>query len=105
MYKNISAKDLHAKLKSNSSIILLDVREKWEYEYVRLENAMHIPLGNLRLNFDKLDKNKEIIVYCHHGVRSIQACFLLDKLGFIVYNLDGGINAWAHDVDKSMKQY
>lgn len=105
MYVNISARDLQAKLQSNDSIILVDVREKWEYDYVRFENAVHIPLRNLRLKFDKLDKNKEIVVYCHHGVRSIQACFLLDKLGFKVYNLDGGINAWAHDVDKSMKQY
>ncbi|MEE9281123.1 MAG: rhodanese-like domain-containing protein, partial [Myxococcota bacterium] len=85
-----------------------DVREPFEAELARIEGARLIPLGQLEGAFGELEdwRDRPIVVHCHHGPRSRQACQLLISKGFShVENLDGGIDAWALDVDPSVGRY
>ncbi|WP_066890750.1 DsrE/DsrF/DrsH-like family protein [Clostridium nigeriense] len=76
--------------------ILLDTRDKEEVELGRIENSINIPLNDLRNNLDKLDKNKEIIVYCAVGLRGYIAARLLKANGFKVRNLNGGYKTYLN---------
>lgn len=76
--------------------ILLDTRDKEEVELGKIENSINIPLNDLRNNLDKLDKNKEIIVYCAVGLRGYIAARLLKANGFKVKNLNGGYKTYSN---------
>ncbi len=89
-----------------NDIILLDVRNDNEVALCRIAGAVHIPLPQLELRHDELDRKKRMIVYCKSGVRSRQAISVLEKAGFTkLRNLKGGITAWASQVDPSMPRY
>jgi adenylyltransferase/sulfurtransferase len=86
--------------------MLLDVREPYEYQLCRIEDAKLIPLGQLPSRLNELSKLDAIVVYCHTGVRSARAVELLKGSGFEnVRNLRGGIKAWAERVDPRMPRY
>ena len=86
--------------------IILDVREKWEYDICHIENSVHIPMGQITEKKDELSQNDMIIVVCHHGVRSRMVAKYLDANGFTnIINLSGGVDAWSNEVDPSMTKY
>ena len=92
--------------RGNDSPVLLDVREAWEHRYVRFPGSLHIPLSRLPENLDTIPRNGPVIVYCHTGIRSLLACYLLLENGYrTVSNLDGGIDRWASDVDPRIPRY
>jgi rhodanese-related sulfurtransferase len=104
----ISAKALAKKLCSGNPPHLLDVRDDEEYAVAALPEATLIPLAQLPYRATEIAhwKEQEVVVYCHHGVRSLQAIRLLQGLGFNkLANLTGGIDRWAVEVDKQMKRY
>ncbi|GJD10935.1 Rhodanese-like/PpiC domain-containing protein 12, chloroplastic [Galdieria sulphuraria] len=95
-----------------SHVQLVDVREQNELELARLDHFFHLPLGEYEKwaeqveSGELLDKEKETIVMCHHGIRSAQMCSYLAQQGFLkVRNLIGGIDAYAHQVDPSIGVY
>jgi len=91
---------------AGENLILLDVREDWEWEKAHLEGAIHIPLDELPARIAELDPRSEIIVYCHHGDRSIDGCLCLWEQGFRkIRSLTGGIEAWSELVDPSVPRY
>ena len=91
---------------ANPSPLLLDVREPWEYQQVHLPNSRLIPMMQIPAALSEFDPNKEIVVICHHGVRSRQVAYFLESNGFHnVINLYGGIDAWAREVDSSLPIY
>ena len=86
--------------------ILLDVREGWEIEYCRIDGSNFIPMREVPQRWDELDPEAEIVVICHHGVRSYHIANFLEHQGFSdVYNLSGGVDGWARQVDSTMKTY
>lgn len=86
--------------------LLVDVREVWEYQYCHIEGSLLIPLRQIPERLAELDPEAEIVVICHHGVRSYRACLFLEQAGFArVYNLQGGVEAWARDADPAMRKY
>ena len=86
--------------------VLLDVREAWEYEIVHLKDARQIPLGELPQQASLLNPYAEIVVYCHKGIRSLDAVHLLQQLGFKrVKSLVGGIDRWAREIDTELQRY
>lgn len=87
------------------ALYLLDVREDWERQLVAIDDSLHIPLGQLKAGFEALPRDREILVYCHHGMRSQQAAMFLDTQGFQTINLQGGIDAWAAEVDPALPRY
>ena len=102
----ILPQELKERMERGEDILLIDVREDWEHARVRIPGAQHIPLAQLPQALSKIDRDKDIVVYCHHGVRSMQACQFMKKNGFEkIRNLRGGIDAYARTVDKSMQTY
>ena len=94
-YINIDVEKAHEMLEGNpEEIILLDVRTEGEYNAEYIPGAINIPLSDLENRIDELDSSKVIIVYCKTGSRSRTASETLAQRGFIVYNMEGGINAW-----------
>jgi len=86
--------------------VLLDVRQPWEYDICKLDDSILIPMSNIPSNIDQLDTEKEIVVICHHGVRSRRVAMYLEQAGFTrVINLKGGVDAWAKTVDTGMATY
>lgn len=93
-------------VEQNETPIVLDVREPWEIAICALPGSIPIPMGEIPERVNELPKNKPIVVICHHGVRSMQVAYYLNDAGFEnVYNLTGGIDAWASEVDSSAATY
>lgn len=90
LVKNIFWEDVE----NTDTPYVLDARTKGEYESGHFSEAINIPVDELRENMDKLDKNKEILVYCKTGVRSYIACRILIQNGFKVKNIMGGYNLY-----------
>lgn len=106
MVKRFSPAQVKNLLESEGGLKLIDVRENWEYQIARLENSKLIPLGQFIEYSSQLNPKDTIVIYCHHGVRSFNACNYLVQNGFEnVINLEGGIDAWAREVDNSVKVY
>ena len=86
--------------------VLLDVREGWELKICALPGAVHIPMGQVPERTAELDPEQELVVVCHHGVRSLRVAHFLASRGFSkLYNLQGGVDAWAREIDPAMHTY
>jgi len=85
---------------------VLDVRNPDEVDICRIEGSEVIPLSRLLEGLPRLDSARDIVVHCHHGMRSAQAVNFLRGLGFTrVKNLRGGIDAWSTEVDPTVPRY
>ena len=105
--RHFNPKDLKGYLDgAETAPVLLDVREPWEFGICRIEGAHLLPMRNIPASLDQLDPQSEIVVICHHGIRSRQVALYLEHQGFgNVVNLEGGMAAWARDVDPAMATY
>jgi rhodanese-related sulfurtransferase len=91
---------------SSSSIMLLDVREKWEFDLCHIPKSIHMPIAEVILRISELEKTNPIIIICHNGRRSLHIGVELIEKGFDnVINLKGGVDQWADDIDTSMTKY
>lgn len=91
---------------SRAKPFLLDVREPWEFETCKIEGAQSLPMRSIPQRLAELDANAEIVAICHHGMRSQQVAGFLEQNGFgKLYNLQGGVAAWAAQVDPKMPTY
>jgi rhodanese-related sulfurtransferase len=89
-----------------TSPFLLDVREPWEFEICHIEGSINMPMAQIPQRLDELRANDEIIVICHHGIRSQQVIWFLQQQTLEnLVNLDGGVDAWARTVDPDMPVY
>jgi rhodanese-related sulfurtransferase len=105
--RQMTATELAARLSSGDEPpLLLDVREPWEFAICRIDGAQLLPMGHLVASLDQLERDRETVVICHHGIRSQQVAYFLDQQGFSrIVNLVGGVAAWALDVDREMATY
>ncbi|MDB5034064.1 MAG: putative rhodanese-related sulfurtransferase [Chlorobi bacterium] len=101
-FRQLPPRDLAIFLQDHPDAILLDVREPWEFALATLEGSTLIPLGQLADRAEEELPNepgKPIIAYCHHGIRSINACAVLSALGYgELFNLSGGIDRYSMEV-------
>ncbi|MFZ0453261.1 MAG: rhodanese-like domain-containing protein [Ignavibacteriaceae bacterium] len=106
MIQRLNPKEAKDILDNNKSVRLIDVREEWENHKARIKNSELMPLSRFVQMSKSLNKEQIIIVYCHHGVRSLQVCNYLETLGFSnLINLEGGIDAWSKKIDNSVPVY
>jgi rhodanese-related sulfurtransferase len=105
--KQMLPRELAARLGDGSEPpLLLDVRQPWEFGICRIDGARSLPMRDIPAALDGLDRDQELVVICHHGIRSQQVALYLDHQGFRnVTNLQGGVAAWARDVDPAMPTY
>jgi len=102
----ITPKDVKARLDRGEKLHLVDVREPWEYDLCRIEGAKHVPLGSLAASRQTLPDVDEVICYCHHGMRSLDAATWLRFQGIErAKSLAGGIERWSLDVDPNVPRY
>jgi rhodanese-related sulfurtransferase len=86
--------------------LLIDVRQPWEFDCCRIEGAELIPMASLPARIGEIDPEREVVVICHHGVRSYHAARFLEHNGYArITNLTGGVDAWAKEVDPAMPTY
>ena len=102
---SMSATEMAAYLQQ-ASPLLLDVSEPWEFDICHIEGSINLPMGQIPQRVDDLPESDEIVVICHHGVRSQQVIrYLQGQMTASLINLDGGVDAWAREVDRDMPLY
>ncbi len=106
MIQRLKPREAKNILDKDKNIRLIDVREEWENNRAKINNSELMPLSKFIEVSKSLKKDDIIMAYCHHGVRSLQVCYYLEKLGFDnLINLEGGIDAWSKEVDDSIPVY
>ena len=102
----VSARELQALLDRPDPPLLIDVREPHEEQIARIAGGTLMPQATLPARMAELDTSRDIVLYCHHGQRSMRALEFLHRAGFRrLKNLRGGIDAWSRDVDPSVPRY
>src|ERR1700734_3444613 len=103
----LSDTEMKSLLDSGADVMLLDVREPWEYEAARIAGSKLVPMGEIPARFNQeLAPDSHIVVVCHHGVRSMNVTAWLRQQGFEkVQSLRGGIDRWAREIDPSVPLY
>jgi adenylyltransferase/sulfurtransferase len=102
----ITPADVKARLDRGESLVLIDVREPWEHQVCRIDGARLIPLGSLAASLQTLPDVDEVICYCHHGMRSLDAAACLRFQGIEkAKSLAGGIERWSLEVDPNIPRY
>jgi rhodanese-related sulfurtransferase len=108
MVRQISPCALAQALAAGQAIRLIDVRQPWENRLASLSGSLLIPLNELPQRSREIgaDLDADLVVYCHHGIRSQSAAAFLERLGFQkVQSLTGGIDAWSCEVDSAVPRY
>ncbi|HEX7055236.1 MAG TPA: rhodanese-like domain-containing protein [Burkholderiales bacterium] len=105
--RSISAAELAAWLADSGrdKPQLVDVREPWEYEKARIPGARLLPMREVPARLAEIDPDKEVVAICHHGGRSARVALFLEKNGYKVHNLVGGVDAWSRTVDPAVPTY
>ena len=102
----ISAKEVNERVARGDKLVLVDVRERWEYDLSKIPGAKLIPLGTLPANLNTLLDADEVICYCHHGMRSLDAAVWLRQQGVeSAKSMVGGIERWSLEVDPQVPRY
>ncbi len=104
--KEKTVQELKAMLDNKENFQLIDVREPYEHEMADI-GGDKIPMGEIPVSLDKIAKDKPVVIYCRSGNRSGQVCnYIAQELQLEnIYNLKGGILAWAGEIDESMDKY
>jgi rhodanese-related sulfurtransferase len=102
----LTVAELDRRRRAGETLAILDVREPWELEIVRFPDALAIPLMTLPARVGEVPTDRPVVVVCHHGMRSAQAVSWLRQNGIAnAINLDGGIDAWARQIESTMGVY
>jgi rhodanese-related sulfurtransferase len=103
----ISAKEVSDRIARGEKLLLVDVREPWEYDLCKIPGAKLVPLGTIPANLNiLLDVDNEVICYCHHGMRSLDAAVWLRQQGVeSAKSMAGGIERWSMEIDPSVPRY
>ena len=102
----LSPAELQRWRQDGKAFLLLDVHTDEETAVCTLPDSVHIPMNLIPLRSNELPDSLPIVVYCHHGIRSLHTAIYLADAGFeTLYNLQGGIDAWAAQIDENMARY
>jgi rhodanese-related sulfurtransferase len=108
MIPQINVHQLARRLEKREPTYLLDVRQQWEHDTSALPGSVLVPLDQLSLLAEEIQPAEDalVVVYCHHGIRSLSGAAMLQRLGFRnVASLAGGIDAWSLLVDPTLPRY
>ncbi len=102
----ITPAELSQRLATGEKLLLVDVREPWEYEICRIKDAQLIPMASIPANLQALDTGDEVICYCHRGQRSLDVAVWLRSQGVEnARSLAGGVERWSAEIDSSVPRY
>ncbi|MDP2312840.1 MAG: rhodanese-like domain-containing protein [Pseudomonadota bacterium] len=103
--RQVTVEEARDLLTGPSAPQLVDCREPWEHDYCRIVGGVPIPLGDIVERAEELERGRPVLVYCHAGVRSINAAVLLEREGFETMSMRGGIEAWSLRIDPTVPRY
>lgn len=104
--RSLTPRQVQQRMASGEPLVLLDIREPYELLLSRLENAVHIPLSQMDTRWGEIPDDRPVVVFCHHGIRSVRLILRLQAQGRAnLINLEGGIDAWSRQVDASIPRY
>lgn len=103
--RQVSVEEARALLEGPTPPQLVDCREPWEHAHCRIGGEVLLPLGELEERAGELDPARPVLVYCHAGVRSINAAVLLERRGFTALSMRGGIDQWSLRIDATVPRY
>jgi rhodanese-related sulfurtransferase len=102
----ITPAEAKRRLDGGEKLLLVDVREPWEFEICRIDGAKLIPMGSIPANLQALDTDEDVICYCHHGMRSFDVAVWLRAQGVeSAKSLAGGIERWSTEIDPQVPRY
>jgi rhodanese-related sulfurtransferase len=102
----ITVAELKQSLDRGEKILLIDVREPWEYGITAIAGSKLIPMGSIPANLQSLDSDEPVVCYCHHGMRSLDVTVWLRSQGVEnVRSLAGGIDQWSLEADSTVPRY
>jgi rhodanese-related sulfurtransferase len=102
----ITPKEVKARMDRGEQFLFVDVREPWEHQTAHIAGAKLIPLGQIPANFGELDVDGELVLFCHHGMRSLDAAAWLRSQGVQgARSMTGGIERWAVEIDPKVPHY
>jgi rhodanese-related sulfurtransferase len=103
--REVSPAEVAQQAESGELFLLLDVRNPWEYEICHIEGSVLVPLGQLPGRVAEIGRDRRVVVYCHHGQRSLMAAEFLRQEGYDAVSMAGGIELWAQEVEPDMARY
>ncbi|MGK0296542.1 MAG: rhodanese-related sulfurtransferase [Gammaproteobacteria bacterium] len=105
--ESINVNTLNQWITAKKPQLLLDIREEWEFNHCSIDGSINIPMSLISERLEELGEDNNIIVICHHGARSLQVAYYLEDSGIKnkIMNLEGGIDAWADQVENQMPRY
>ncbi|MGA8142694.1 MAG: rhodanese-like domain-containing protein [Candidatus Acidiferrales bacterium] len=102
----ISPREVHELIQRGEKFMFVDVREKWEFDTSRIAGAELIPLREVQGNVARFEEADQIVLFCHHGMRSLDAAAWLRAQGIAsVRSMAGGIDRWAAEIDPKLPRY
>ena len=101
----ITPAEFVARRDRGETLTLLDVREDWELAVASVPGIVHIPMGQVADRIGELERDKEVVVMCRSGRRSLEVARFLQQNGFRTVNLAGGILAWSRELDATIPTY
>jgi rhodanese-related sulfurtransferase len=102
----ITPAETKQRLDRGEKLLLVDVREPWEFEICSIPGATLIPMSSIPANLQALDTDDDVICYCHHGVRSMDVAVWLRGQGVAgARSLAGGIERWSLEIDPKVRRY
>jgi rhodanese-related sulfurtransferase len=102
----ITPRETKELLSRSNKVLFVDVREQWEYDTAHLEGSVLIPLGEVPGNLQRIEGAEQIVVFCHHGMRSLDAAVWLRSQGVEgARSMAGGIDRWSAEIDPAIPRY
>jgi adenylyltransferase/sulfurtransferase len=101
----ITPREVKERLDRGDALLLVDCRQEWEHQLCRIEGAKLVPLNALPHALDAFDGAEEVVVYCHHGRRSLDAVVYLRQQGVNARSMMGGIERWSAEIDPTVPRY
>jgi adenylyltransferase/sulfurtransferase len=101
----IQPHEVKAMLERGAKFLLVDVRNDWEHQTCRIEGAKLVPLNTIPANIGVFEEADDVVVFCHHGMRSLDAAAFLRQQGVNARSMAGGIDRWSAEVDPKVPRY
>jgi rhodanese-related sulfurtransferase len=102
----IAPREVKELLARDDNVLFVDVREQWEYDAAHIDRSVLIPLGDIPANLARLERAEALVLFCHHGMRSLDAAAWLRSQGVEgARSMAGGIERWSAEIDPSVPRY
>jgi rhodanese-related sulfurtransferase len=102
----ITPREVKDLLARDDKVLFVDVREPWEYQTTHIEGSVLITLGQIPSNLARLENAEQLVLFCHHGIRSLDAAAWLRSQGVAgARSMTGGIERWSTEIDPSVPRY